>query len=357
MATNNIYGFNFDSVSEEDIIKGAILSNVAVFLHGKSSEGKSARVKQLDPDCEVIYLRNATPDSLNGKSVYNQSTGEMIDVKPSWLVKVEKRCEEEPNKIHIIFFDELPNALHAIQGMAFNIILNGEVNGKWKLPENARIAAAGNEISDSVSANTLAEPLFNRFAHVYIETTLDSWLEWAKTPKTSYQRLDYEKKEEPVLPIHPAIFAFISTKAKTGINILRTKYDGVKPNADPRKWEMASTILYKVGNPEMLRSLVGESITADFVDFCKIRIVTVKDIINGNYSDNDINCGVDKKYATIAALSDVDEENIEVVRQFIKKMGTEILTTFDDLWCKGDPKKIAIIEQLRTESLAWGNRP
>ena len=66
----NPYGFNFDGVSEEDIIRGAVESNVSVFLHGRSSEGKSARVKQLDPDCEIIYMRNATPDSLNGKSVY-----------------------------------------------------------------------------------------------------------------------------------------------------------------------------------------------------------------------------------------------------------------------------------------------
>ena len=65
----NPYGFNFGQVSEEDIIRGAIESGVAVFLHGQSSEGKSARVKQIDPECVIIYLRNATPESLNGKSV------------------------------------------------------------------------------------------------------------------------------------------------------------------------------------------------------------------------------------------------------------------------------------------------
>ena len=173
MEKQNAYNFIFNEVSEEDIIRGAVKSTVPVFIHGRSSEGKSARVKQIDPDCEIIYLRNATPESLNGKSVYNQATGEMIDVKPSWLLKLEVKCWEEPDKIHIVFFDELTNALHAIQGMAFNIIFDREVNGKWKLPDNARIVAAGNDLSDSVAANTLAEPLFNRFAHVYIETTLD----------------------------------------------------------------------------------------------------------------------------------------------------------------------------------------
>lgn len=175
----NPYKLKFEQVSEEEIIKGAIESGIAVFLHGPSSEGKSARVKQIDPDCVIIYLRNATPESLNGKSVYNQTTGEMIDVKPSWLKKLEEKCEKEPDKLHIVFFDEITNALPSIQGISFNIVLDREVNGKWELPENARIVAAGNDIEDSLAANQLAEPLFNRFAHVYIKTTLEGWLKWA----------------------------------------------------------------------------------------------------------------------------------------------------------------------------------
>lgn len=351
--TNNIYNFTFNDVSEEDIIRGAIESGIAVYLHGKSSEGKSSRIKELDSDAEVIYLRNASPDSLVGKSVYNQSTVEMIDVKPSWLVKLEKKCEAEPNKIHIVFFDELSHALHVIQGMAFNIIFDREVNGKWHLPDNARIAAAGNELEDNVAANTLAEPLFNRFAHVYIETTLDKWLEWAKTPRSTYSRLDYIKHEKEDIPIHPAIFTFISSKKAAGVNILRTKYDGIKPNADPRKWEMASTMLYNTNNPEMLRSLVGETITKDFVNFCKIKIVSIDDVISGRYTDEDYNGDISKKYATATVLSEVDDDNIEVVRDFVKKMGLEVLTLFDELWIKGNKKRELKIEELRTMGLAW----
>ena len=221
----NPYKLKFEQVSEEEIIKGAIESGIAVFLHGPSSEGKSARVKQIDPDCVIIYLRNATPESLNGKSVYNQTTGEMIDVKPSWLKKLEEKCEKEPDKLHIVFFDEITNALPSIQGISFNIVLDREVNGIWKLPENARIVAAGNDIEDSLAANQLAEPLFNRFAHVYIKTTLESWLKWAS-----------EKN------IHPAICSYIAYKNG---ETLRSKYDGKKPNADPRKWHQKCYIKQK----------------------------------------------------------------------------------------------------------------
>lgn len=348
--------FIMKDVTEEDIIRGAIESGIAVFLHGRSSEGKSARVKQLDPDCEIIYLRNATPDSLNGKSVYNSVTGEMIDVKPSWLLKLETKCEAEPDKIHIVFFDEITHALHAIQGMAFNIIFDREVNGKWKLPENARIVAAGNELSDSVVANTLAEPLFNRFAHVYIETTLASWLVWAKTPRTQYQKLDYEKIEEPVLPIHPAIYAFIAYKARSNVDVLRTKYDGIKPNADPRKWEMASKMLYKTGNPKMLRSLVGEGIATEFSHFCSIEVPTVEDIIYKNYDRTAYECSFDKAYLTAVVLSNASEKDIVVVRNFIKKMGLEVLNLFDGFWLANHPDRIAILKQIQETELSWSKR-
>ena len=331
----NPYGLKFGQVSEEEIIKGAIESGVAVFLHGPSSEGKSARVKQIDPTCEIIYLRNATPESLNGKSVYNQTTGEMIDIKPSWLRKLEEKCQKEPDKFHIVFFDEITNALPSIQGIAFNIVLDREVNGVWKLPENARIVAAGNDMKDSLAANQLAEPLFNRFAHVYIKTTTESWLKWASENN-----------------IHPAIYSYI---AYTNGSSLRSKYDGEKPNADPRKWEMASRMLYATGNPEMLRSLVGEDITREFVKFCNQQVITLDDVINENYTDTDIQAlNTAERYATTTGLSQVDDSNLEKVREFVKKLGSEFEAIFDALWTHGDESKLEILAEAKLAEMSNG---
>ena len=342
----NPYGFNFDGVSEEDIIRGAIESNVSVFLHGRSSEGKSARVKQLDPDCEIIYMRNATPDSLNGKSVYNAATGEMIDVPPTWYSKIKEKCEAEPDKIHIIFFDELTNALPSIQGMAFNIVLDGEVNGKWKIPPNARIVAAGNDLNDSLAANQMAEPLFNRFAHVYINTTVDSWLKWATTPKEKYERLDY-KEEEQEAKIHPSIYAYIAYKSYSGNDVLRTPYTGDKPNADPRKWEMASKVLYKTKQPEMLRALIGEDLTRDFVAFTSRQVISVEDVINHNYSSRDLEMDVSEKFATAVGLSSVDDEHFEVVRNFMKQVGAEPRAAFESMWTHGDERRLEKLAEVQ----------
>ena len=331
----NPYGLKFGQVSEEEIINGAIESGVAVFLHGPSSEGKSARVKQIDPTCEIIYLRNATPESLNGKSVYNQATGEMIDVKPTWLKKLEEKCEKEPDRFHIVFLDEITNALPSIQGIAFNIVLDREVNGIWKLPENARIVAAGNDMKDSLAANKLAEPLFNRFAHVYIKTTTESWLKWASEHN-----------------IHPAICSYIAyKKGKT----LRSKYDGEKPNADPRKWEMASKMLYATGSPEMLRALVGEDITREFVQFCNQQVITLDDVLNGNYTDRDIQAlNTAERYATTMGLSQVDDNNLEKVRSFVAGLGAEFGAIFDVLWTHGDESKLERIAEAKLAEMSDG---
>lgn len=331
----NPYGLKFGQVSEEEIIRGAIESGVAVFLHGPSSEGKSARVKQIDPTCEIIYLRNATPESLNGKSVYNQATGEMMDVKPSWLKKLEEKCEKEPDRFHIVFLDEITNALPSIQGIAFNIVLDREVNGVWKLPENARIVAAGNDMKDSLAANQLAEPLFNRFAHVYIKTTTESWLKWASEHN-----------------IHPAIYSYIAYKKG---ETLRSKYDGEKPNADPRKWEMASKMLYATGSPEMLRALVGEDITREFVQFCNQQVITLDDVINGNYTDRDIQAlNTAERYATTMGLSQVDDANLEKVRGFVTGLGAEFGAIFDALWTHGDESKLERLAEAKLAEMPGG---
>ena len=331
----NPFGFKFGQVSEEEIIKGAIESGVAVFLHGPSSEGKSARVKQIDPTCEIIYLRNATPDSLNGKSVYDSAKGEMVDIPPTWLKKLQSKCEKEPDRFHIVFLDEITNALPSIQGIAFNIVLDREVNGIWKLPDNARIVAAGNDMKDSLAVNQLAEPLFNRFAHVYIKTTTESWLKWASEHN-----------------IHPAIYSYIAFKNG---ETLRSKYNGETPNADPRKWEMASKMLYSTGSPEMLRALVGEDITREFVAFCNQQVITLDDVVNGNYSERYIQAlNTAERYATTMGLSQVDEEYLDNVRGFVTRMGAEFCAVFDALWTHGDETRLERIAEAQLATAQMG---
>ena len=123
-------------------------------------------------------------------------------------------------------------------------------------------------MDESLAANELAKPLFNRLAHVYIKTTVPNWLNWASKNN-----------------IHPAIYAFV---AYNGEKVLRTEYNGEKPHADPRRWEMASKMLYSTNNPYLLRGIIGEGVTAQLVAFCKQTVITLEDVLNHNYTKEDL---------------------------------------------------------------------
>ena len=339
----NPYNLNFDEVSEADIIRGAIESNVSIFLHGKPGCGKSDRVKQLDPDFIELNLSHLDPELLDGLA--GEKDGKAVHIKPPWLEELEEKCEAEPEKIHILFLEELTNASQMMQSKAYGIALDKKVAGRWKLPEQARVVAAGNELEDSLVANEMAEPLYDRFAHVNIETSAENWLEWAVTPESSYERLDYKKEEQSRPKIHPAIYAFISYK---GDEVLRTPYNRERPepHADPRRWEMASDMLYSSNNPNTLKAIVGEDLVRDFMSFCMQPTITIEDVIKGNYTEEDLEMDLGRKLATVSGLVQVDEKNMPKVREFAKKLGAEMCKKFETQWTHGDEERLEQLQEI-----------
>ncbi len=337
--TNNPFNLQNNQLSYTDLAKELLKSGISPFLHGDTGVGKSARVMQIDPDAKVIYLCNQSIDSINGKSVYIPPVvkkedgtvtvlreGMMQDKKPTWLKTFEERASVDDN-MHLVFFDEITNAPLAIQGFCFNIILDREVNGMWSLPKNAGVIAAGNEIDESISANELAEPLFSRFGHIYISDNLKEWLDWAVNNN-----------------IHPAIIAYMTFT--NGVN-LRTKYNGITPNADPRKWEMASKVLYETSNVSLLNGLIGEEVTKSFIAFCKTKTISLEDVINGNYDDNAFVMDTNQKYVTALSLSRVDINNFEKVYNFMVKVGEEPLALFENLWAKNDQDRLEKLREIK----------
>ena len=78
------------------------------------------------------------------------------------------------------------------------------------------------------------------------------------------------------------------------------------------------------GSPEMLRALVGEDITREFVQFCNQQVITLDDVINENYTQRDIQVlNTAERYATTMGLSQVDDNNLEKVRDFVVGLGAE----------------------------------
>ena len=296
--------YRMEEHDELDLIRAFIEADIPVFIHGLTGDGKSDRVKEIDPDVLDIELVNETPETINGRAVYNESTDTIIDIKPVWLVKLERLCED--GKPHILFFDELTNATKQTQAVIFKIVLERFVNNRWPLPENARIVAAGNDRAESSVAHDLAEPLFGRFAHVYIRTTVENWMPWAVRKK-----------------INPYVMEFLANNEL----YLRTPFTGTEGYADPRRWEMASRVLDSSDNDfSLLEPIVGHETAEAFIRFFRAQEEMV-DILK--YTDEELaRMSVARKYQIAQQCLYAASAKPEEAADLVKRLGAEFEAWF-----------------------------
>ena len=289
-----------NDVMEE--IRTSIEANVPIFIHGLYGAGKTDRVYQIDPQAYRISLSTWSYKRLNGVTalVSDEQGQHSKEEKPAWLVEFEKLCYASPDKLHILFLDELTNVEGEMQKCALDLALERKLQGIWKLPENARIVAAGNEVEDSSYAEEMPAPLFTRFVHCYVKTSKNDWLLWASEHS-----------------IHPAIYTFV---ACYGDEVLRDEFDGKNAIPTPRTWKMASDLLKVSKNPYIIKTAVGEKVTAKFIEFIKDtkKIITPQAVLSNLYDMNDVRkMSIAQKYATIMALTNVDYDNFSTIRDFV----------------------------------------
>ena len=292
-------GFRYVQHDELSLIRAYVEANIPVFIHGLSGDGKSDRVREIDPQALDIELVNETPETINGRAVYNEAKDEIVDIKPAWLVRLERLCRDgEP---HILFFDELTNATKQTQSVIFKIVLEHFVNNRWPLPENARIVAAGNDRSESSASHDLAEPLFGRFAHVYIHTTVENWMPWAVRNR-----------------INPFVLEFLANNDL----YLRTPFTGTEPHADPRRWEMASRALDASGNDfALLEPIVGRDTAESFVKFFKAQQQLAA---LGHYTDEELRrFSIARKYQLAQQCLNLAAAKEQEALELVRRLGPE----------------------------------
>ena len=296
--------YHIDEHDELDLIRAFVKADIPVFIHGLTGDGKSDRVKEIDPQVLDIELVNETPETINGRAVYNETTDQIIDIKPVWLVKLERLCED--GELHILFFDELTNATKQTQAVIFKIVLERFVNNRWPLPENARIVAAGNDRNESSVAHDLAEPLFGRFAHIYIRTTVENWMPWAVRKR-----------------INPYVMEFLANNDL----YLRTAYTGSEGYADPRRWEMVSRVLDSSDNDfALIEPIVGRDTADAFIGFFRAQ-EEMADLVK--YTDEDLaRMTVARKYQIAQQCLYAASAKPEEAEELVKRLGAEYAAWF-----------------------------
>jgi len=150
-----------------------------VFLWGPPGVGKSELIADITAELggHMIDLRMAQmePTDIRGIPFFNKELGKM-----DWAPPVDLPDEELASQypIVVLFLDEMNSAAPAVQAAGYQLILNRRV-GKYVLPKNVVLVAAGNRESDKGVTYRMPSPLANRFVHLEVRVDFPSWETWA----------------------------------------------------------------------------------------------------------------------------------------------------------------------------------
>jgi hypothetical protein len=247
-----------------------------LFLWGPPGIGKSELVADIAQELggHMIDLRlgQMEPTDIRGIPFYNKDSGKM-----DWAEPVDLPTEEfaSQHPIVVLFLDEMNSAAPSVQAAAYQLILNRRV-GKYFLPDNVVLVAAGNRESDKGVTYRMPTPLANRFIHQEMRVDFPSYQEWAVKNN-----------------IHKDVVGYLSF-AKQDLYDFDPK-SASRAFATPRSWTFVSQILEdEDGDDDTVMNLiagtVGEGLAVKFMAHRKIsgRMPKPEDILSGKVKDLDV---------------------------------------------------------------------
>ena len=243
-----------------------------LFLWGPPGIGKSELVEGIANDLGglMIDLRlgQMEPTDIRGIPFYNKDIGKM-DWAPPVELPDEATAAQYP--IVVLFLDELNSAAPSVQSAAYQLILNRRI-GKYVLPDNVVMVAAGNRESDKGVTYRMPTPLANRFIHQEMKVDFASWQEWAVNNR-----------------IHKDVVGYLSF-AKQDLYDFDAK-SASRAFATPRSWTFVSQLLDDASDDDTTMNLiagtVGEGLAVKFMAHKKVagKMPNPADILSGKVKD------------------------------------------------------------------------
>ena len=244
-----------------------------IFLWGPPGIGKSEVVAEVTAELggHMIDLRMAQmePTDIRGIPFFNRDLNKM-DWAPPIDLPDEELASQYP--LIVLFLDEMNSAPPAVQAAGYQLVLNRQV-GKYKLPDNVRIVAAGNRDSDKGVTYRMPMPLANRFVHLEMRADFSSWQNWAVNKG-----------------IHKDVVGYLSF-SKQDLYDFDNK-SASRAFATPRSWVFVSDLLKDENeDTDTLFSLVagsvGDGLAVKFMAHRKIasRMPEPSDILSGKVKD------------------------------------------------------------------------
>ena len=226
------------------------------------------------------------PTDLKGYPYYNKETNRMSFSSPDELPTEAEAAEYD---IIVLFLDELNGAAPATQAAAYQLILNRAI-GKYKLPDNVVIAAAGNRETDKGVTYRMPKPLANRFLHYEVRVDFQDWFDWAVVHNQHPDVLGY------VTTFKDDLYTFDASSAERSF-------------ATPRTWAFISDTIEDVEGfneeevTDMVAAGIGEGLALKFKAHRQVaaQLPNPTDILDGKVKELKTD-NISAKYSLTTAL-------------------------------------------------------
>ena len=274
-----------------------------VFMWGPPGIGKSELVAGLTEDLGgyMIDLRlgQMEPTDIRGIPFFNKNNEKM-----DWAPPIDLPDEELASKypIVVLFLDEMNSAAPAVQAAGYQLILNRRI-GKYVLPDNVVIVAAGNRESDKGVTYRMPSPLANRFVHLEVRSDFESWFSWAVGKN-----------------IHKDVVGFLSF-SKQDLMEFDPK-SASRAFATPRSWTFVSQFLEDQDATDaeltdLIAGTVGEGLAVKFMAHRKVagQMPNPEEILSGKVKD--------LKVKEVSAMYSLTISMCYELQEQYKKLGKE----------------------------------
>jgi hypothetical protein len=281
------------------------------FLWGPPGIGKSELVEGITKDLGgIMYdlrLGQMEPTDIRGIPFYNKDDQVMDWAQPVDLpqgdqlvvealvqaqadaeVELGENTKVEDLPVVVLFLDEMNSAPPSVLAAAYQLILNRRI-GKYKLPDNVVVIAAGNRESDKGVTFRMPTPLANRFVHFEMKVSFDDWFEWAVNNG-----------------VHKDVVGYLNF-AKQDLYDFDPKGSS-RAFATPRSWAFVSDLidddnLDKRTVTDLVSGTVGEGLALKFVTHREYaaKMPNPSDILDGKVSKLEVN-EVSAMYSLVVSM-------------------------------------------------------
>jgi len=245
------------------------------------------------------------PTDIKGIPYFNKDLGVM-----DWAPPIDLPSQELADQYDtiVLFLDELNSAPQSTQAAAYQLVLNGKV-GKYVLPKNVVIIAAGNRETDKGVTYRMPAPLSNRFVHLEMRVDYDSWLEWAVNNN-----------------IHSDVIAHITVHKQDLFDF--DPRSSSRSFATPRSWTFVSDLIEDgdLDNEtlaDLVSGAVGEGVGVKFMATMKNsgKLPNPSDVLAGKVKQLDKSVEISGRYSLTVSMC------YELREQF-EKFGKKDIETF-----------------------------